>query len=367
MMHKRFLVVTAIFSVSLSGCSTVATIFGKGDPPPRTETLGDDIVVLNPTTAYEWAVQAYEAGLYKEAQERFEDLERDKSSTTLFYLIPFYLGQIYYRLGDYPQSIQRLESYLSRVPQSERNQETRMTLLSAYVSTRNWSKASVLAAETQNMSLYTGNQVLLRLLWAESLMHQGEMIGAERTLRIAQTTLAQIPEDSQIGQGPVGLEERLGERALWLETRIASARCTKISVPARPQPSRIKRVLTEWYSRKAQCAVRVIEAALPVFGRLGPRWNAALLQTLVETLEEVDLAPSLLVQERRIEKLSVAKEGAVEPYRKHFYSLLNRFRDLFENVPGGPERNFAQERLTAKVEEILQKIAVESSKADRSL
>lgn len=350
-----------------SSCSTVATMFGKGDPPPRSEQLGKEIIVLNPTTSYEWAVQAYEAGLYEEAKERFEKLEKDAKGASSFFMIPFYLGQIYYFLGNYEQSIARLENYLRRVPNSERDQESRMTLLSAYIVQRNWDKAAVLAAESNSKSLYTGNRILLQLLWAEALMHRKELIGATKTLQAAKTTLSQIPKDSNIGQGTAGLNENLGERALWLEAAISAARCQNLPLPPKPIKSRRKQVLEAWYTRKVDCAYDTIAAALPSFGDLGHRWNQEMLKTMVAVLEEVDLAPKLLVQEQRIANLTMAREGAIRPYRKHFYRLLNFFRDLSENVPGSPERIQAQQRLTAKVEQILQKIAVESSKADRTL
>ncbi len=362
---KTILMLLSLFG--FTACSTIAVMFGKGDPPPRSERLGEEIVVVNPTTSYEWAVQSHEAGLHADAKSKFEELEKDAAGSRNFFLIPYYLGKNYYFLGEYQDAIQHLEDYLRRIPSSENDQEARMTLLAAYVAERKWEKAAVLAAESNNKSLYTGNRILMQLLWSEALIHRNEIIGAEKVLYDAKKTLSQIPKDSDIGQGTAGLNEKLNERALWLETAIASARCKALPLLRRPQKSLRKSAMASWYTRKIRCAYDMITAALPNYGDLGPRWNQEVTQTLLEALEEVALAPDLLVQEERIPNLTMAREGAIAPYRKHFYRLLNLFRDLSDNVLGTLERKQAQQRLTAKVEQILQKIAIESSKADRTL
>lgn len=355
------------FSVTLCACSSVASIFGKGDPPPQVHSLGNEIVVLNPTTSYEWAVQSYEAGRYSEARERFEDLERDITSVSGFFLLPFYLGRIYFHESEFERSVSKLEHFLKKIPESDFDQEARLTLLFAYVSLRRWDDAVLQAAETSKKSLYTGNRILLQLLWSEALMEQGELVGAEQILREAQATLTQIPAGSRVAQGPSGFSENLEERAVWLQAKLASSHCKFLPAMSKPRSQSIKTRMDRWYSKKVQCACDVIFTTLPNLGRLEPEWSSAISTTLLELLADVESAPDQLVTQGKIPSIEMAKEGARDTYRKHFYRLLEFFRNLSATTPGYEQRVQMQSRLTARVEQILQKIAIEGSKADRTL
>jgi len=137
------------------------------------------------SSQFAWAVQQYEAGVYKDAVQRFERLQKEGSEVPEYDLILFYLGMSHYKLGEYERAVNELQAFLRSGSQRQEAQDGRLTLLLAFEKLARWKESSSLSSETDKLSLFQNNRALLKLIWARALVEQGELMGAKSVLENA--------------------------------------------------------------------------------------------------------------------------------------------------------------------------------------
>lgn len=227
---------------TLSSCSAPTEEVMVGGKPRRMKK--------SISSQFEWAVQSYEAGSYKEAIQRFERLQKEGSEVPEYDLILFYLGMSHHKIGEYPRAAGELEAFLKAGSQRQEGQDARLTLLLCYEKLGRWKDSASLSAETDKLTLFQYNRALLKLLWARALAEQGEVQGAKVVL-----------EDAVAYLDKVGSEEKAipfyanPDEDLWGRYHFSSVLMEARTCPS-PQPKEIakkKKLYVPWLESVTDC------------------------------------------------------------------------------------------------------------------
>lgn len=355
-----------------TGCGPVAKLFGKEDSPPvpavatgpepvqETASDGTKVLVANAESNFQWALQAFEAGHYQDALERFDDIAEDGHTSEL---IPYYQGRALYYLGRHKEAVERLTLFVTRNPKSLQAREARLTILVAQNTLRDWERSTVLAAEALQDEAYIGNKILIRLLWGEALIERGELTGARKVIHETKSMFASIPEGSLLGDVMAESKSSLAERELWLESHLHIRGCAADRPPAQ---AKVKQ-LTDWYRRRGACLKQAFDIALVSFTILGPRWNRAMSNTLTFGIENFLDSPEAAIAAQALKHPNAAREVGLPEIRKYFYQILDRLEhaDRSSSVPSTVPRPFRA--LITKIEQGLQSLSLKAASSDRAL
>ncbi len=233
------------------------------------------------TNQFDWAVQSYEAGAYKEAVQRFERLQKEGAEVPEYDLIFFYLGMSRFKLGEIEESVTELESFLRSGTQRQEGQNARLTLLLAFEKLGRWKESASLAAETDKLTLFQYNRALLKLLWARSLAEQGELQGANVVL-----------EDSLAYLDKVGADDKApfyanSDQDLWgryyFSMVLVQVRACDLSQPK--EIAKKKRLYDPWLDSVTDCLRKTLKLASEELFAKENDWNDRATEELGKAIE----------------------------------------------------------------------------------
>ena len=348
--------------LSLGACSSVARLFGKKETPPAPEPTKKFQVV---ESDFEWAMQSFEAGQYEDALARFQKVSRGGGANSRNDIILFYQGKCLFGLGRINEAVPKLELFLERNLSHPKAQEARFSLLNSLAQLREWKKVTLLAADTLRLESLAGNRILVQLIWGQALVELGELTGAEKSLQEAKPLFASLPDHSLVGDIVSESKSSLADRALWLGAHLDFARCRKIAPPGQNNKrSTAIKSSQDWARNKGKCLHKAISASLESFPALGPRWQHALEQSISEAIDHYFASVTSIAQGPNS---AAGREAATTEIRKHFYQILERLAQA-EPPPGLSEKpRWSPRPFITRIEQGLQKIAVDSAQTDKTL
>ncbi len=300
---------------------------------------------------FEWAIQYYEAGAYKEALKNFQKLRNKGTEVSGFDLIPFYVGMSEFHLGQFEGAAQELEAFLRENTQRQENQDARISLLLTYEKLARWQNVSSLAAETDKLTLFQNNRALLKLIWARALREQGEILGAKAVLHDSTPYLDKIGADDR---PPLYSEpdQDLWGRYHFISTLIEETECNKSS----PMEAKAKKKLyAPWLESVTDCFRNAIQSASSeLFSRESP-WSAMAGESLSRGIASFAKKVDASLQQ---EKSSLNHYRALQKNsREQFYRLLST---VDENLKIFKDRGVAPaplEPLRKQIENLLVSIS----------
>jgi hypothetical protein len=240
------------------------------------------------SSKFEWAVQHYEAGAYKDSLKNFLLLRGKGTEVPGYDLIPFYVGMSLFHLSRFEEAARELETFLRSGSARQEALDARLSLLLTLEKLGRWKEASSLAAETDKLTLFQNNRALLKLVWARALREQGEILGAKAVLKDSLPYLDKMEADER---GPLRTDpdQDLWGRYHFIEALIDETECTK----AGPSSTRRKKTLySPWLESVTDCFRGAItKASEELFSRESP-WSSLAQESLERGIshfaEEID-------------------------------------------------------------------------------
>lgn len=287
----------------VSGCSTIGdAMFGRESEPAAAETSSpaapgpqteiEKALSNLPSSKYEWAVQSFEAGQYETALEKFSALELDGANVASFELIPFYIGMSHFQLSHLDGAISYLKKFLAGNGKRSEADDARIALLLAYEKKGAWSEITAVAGEMQESFTNAEDRILLRLVWAEALVRQGEYPGARQILRDAETGMGNIPFTGLDADLTASAGEDLQGRFAWLKTKSELAECSdrypmNPDAPAKKGAKKKEKGpnLAHRLEGKSECLEKALARSLENYAFFTPAWSGQIADTLRQGLE----------------------------------------------------------------------------------
>jgi hypothetical protein len=217
-----------LFSILLSACSVTPLT------EEQLEAKQIEKIRHRYASKYEWAVQHFEVGEYELALKGMKELDKDGAVVALFQNIPYYLGMSYSHLNDQANAIVQLKRLLKTNSDPLLEQDAEINLLFLFEKQKSWSELNSLAAELDKKNLYQNNRILVKLLWANSLLEQGELLGGKEILSNAESLLNNQPPESadqDLGKEDSNLD--LWGRYHFTELKYSLRSCNALEAQAR--------------------------------------------------------------------------------------------------------------------------------------
>jgi tetratricopeptide (TPR) repeat protein len=357
----KFLPFVAIMAM-LPACSTTST--------PKSNEIPSG-PVKGPESDYQWAMQSYESGRYAEALKRFNQVKDDEGIAFAHGAELLYSrARCLYQLEKWNEAESEFLRFIERYSDSPSARDARMYLLLIYNQQRNWPKSTSLAAEASARESFSGNRILIKLLWTEALAEQREIVGARSALAEAKEMLAAIPDGSLMGEVYGESRDSLADRAKWLEAHVEIRNCSTIT-PPNPEKGRPGLKAAEaWMSRLGQCWREATDQAMKVLPEINPRWRRALALSLENGFESLAESPAQLSKAARFTR-EQASELTRPELRKTLYAIQSRLEQAASLKNGGAAAEQSHESgriirdLMQKLDGVLQKLSIEAVKTDR--
>ncbi len=282
---------------------------------------------------FEWGVQYYEAGEYKEALKTFERLRKEGARVPEFDLVSYYIGMSHFRLGHFPEAASELEGFLRTGSQRQEAQDAKISLLHTYEELREWKKASSLAADTDKMTLFQNNRALLKLIWARALREQGELLGAKAVLEDALPYLDLLGLDENTSVSVYSdPDQDLWGRYHFTSLLVREMECNQMvpkEVPGKGKKAKGTYLYTPWLESVTDCLAKTIDVASEeLFTRETP-WAVPVEQSI---------SNGIAVFAKKVEGYLAKEAPALDRHRalqknvrEQFYRLLTAVDENLKN------------------------------------
>jgi tetratricopeptide (TPR) repeat protein len=351
--RNRLLPLLLLALFPLEGCS----LFSSGTAPQK-PTLSQQRQRLSRSLSYrfEWAVQNYEAGHYKEAIDRFQKLRQEGSAVGEFELIPFYLGMSHFRIGQLAEGEQELNAFLKASPQRNEAQDARITLLLLYEKQRDWNKTLGLAAETEKQALFQYNRAVLKLVWARALAEEGELKGARAVLKDAEQFLESSGSPDSTFTIFSDPNQDLWGRYHFTEAMIAEKSCRLMNPKELAGKKKDTRRLYEpWLEASVDCLRHsLVEADRQLFQKESV-WSPEVGAIFLDSVDLLgNRVKGYIAQEKeKLDRQHLLEKNA----REHLYRLLSTIDDLLKSVKKQRVETSSLESIRKRIDLLLLQIS----------
>lgn len=285
---------------------------------------------------YEWAVQHFEAGQYDKALISFQELSKDGAVVGAFQNIPYYLGMCYFREDRLPEAESEFEFFLASHPEPLFTQDGGMHLLLIFEKEKAWDKLVALAAEFDKTNLYQNNHILLKLLWGNALLEQGELLGARQTLTDALSLLNNQPSlEYEPEMSRENSNSDLWGRYYFTSLKAKLLGCERLS-PKEIQTAKKKseKLYGEWIEASTSCYQDTEKMLLENFLKSQSSWLASAFSVYSASLDIY--GPKLAKMFFQDETHLQAQRDLTAKARQSFYELLHFTEEAskeYENQP----------------------------------
>ncbi len=342
-----------VFTALLAACSST---------PLTQEQLNakqQDKIRHRYASKYEWAVQHFEVGEYEAALKGMKELDHDGAIVALYQNIPYYLGMSYFHLDDRANAIAQLERLLKANPDPLLEQDAELNLLYLYEKDKSWNKVNGLAAELDKKNLYQNNRILVKLIWANSLLDQNELLGGKEILASAESILNnQPPESAEQDLGKEDSNHDLWGRYHFTELKSALRSCAALQ--AKTQKKALP-LYSGWLDATESCYLESMHLLIDKLGKSESSWLGSSAQLLYSALDtHCGKIRTLLSDNKLPLKLRHQLETKI---RENFYGFLHLSEQSNLNFENQGLTREPLKQLQRQIDHLIYSLALPSSPA----